>query len=214
MAQFEVPQPIICSPFAEPSDHWWLEERTEPRREPGRRPAHYFYREPGKESSAIEGNVGGEKIDLPLVNLIRERVGQWRAQGWPGVTGTTLELLQYWRREGREKRLLFAQLEAAETIIFLVEARRDFVQGIEIPADEPGSECLPDFTVRLKSDTPDFLVLETKGFDELAEIKTAAAERCVAAVNADGKFGQWRYAMARSIPQVREILDAVATQTT
>jgi len=26
--------------------------------------------------------------------------------------------------------------------------------------------------------------------------------------------GQWRYAMARSIPQVREILDAVATQTT
>jgi hypothetical protein len=93
MAQFEVPQPIICSPFAEPSDHWWLEEGTEPRREPGRRPAH-------------------------------------------------------------------------------------------------------------------------DRFDELAEIKTAAAERWAAAVNADGQFGQWRYAMARSIPQVREILDAVATQTT
>ena len=30
-----------------------------------------------------------------------------------------------------EHRLFFAQLEAAETIIFLTEARRDFLQGID-----------------------------------------------------------------------------------
>ena len=37
---------------------------------------------------------------------------------------------------GRDQRLFFAQLEAAETIIFLTEAERDFLQGSH-PRDEP-----------------------------------------------------------------------------
>src|SRR5205814_8113546 len=78
--------------------------------------------------------------ELALVSLIRERVEAWRQEGYTGVTRTTLELLQWWRREGREKRLFFAQLEAAETIIFLTEARSNFLQGITIPRDEPSEE--------------------------------------------------------------------------
>ena len=35
------------------------------------------------------------------------------------------------------KPLFFTQLEAAETIIFLTEARPDFLQGIDIPLDAP-----------------------------------------------------------------------------
>jgi type III restriction enzyme len=35
------------------------------------------------------------------------------------------------QRDGREKRLFYAQIEAAETIIFLIEARQDFRQGIQ-----------------------------------------------------------------------------------
>ena len=66
--------------------------------------------------------------------------GEWRAAGYPGVTRTTLELLHYWRRDGRQQRLFFAQLEAAETIIFLTEARRDLRQGIDVPLDEPSDE--------------------------------------------------------------------------
>lgn len=50
------------------------------------------------------------------------------------------------------------------------------------------------------------LILETKGFDELAEVKAAAAERWVAAVNADGQHGVWRYAMARKVGAVRDTL--------
>ena len=123
--------------FAEPAQHWLLQEGAEPQLVPGRRAAHYYYRAPGQEAGAEEGAAAGEKIDLPLVNLVRGRVSQWRSEGWPGVTGTTLELLEYWRRDGREKRLLFAQLEAAEAIIFLTEARRDFLQGIAVPLDEP-----------------------------------------------------------------------------
>lgn len=79
-------------------------------------------------------------MPLGLVNTIRERVGQWRAQGYPGVTRTTLDLLNYWRRDGRNHRLIFAQLEAAETIIFLKEARSDFRQGLTVPIDDLSDE--------------------------------------------------------------------------
>ena len=58
----------------------------------------------------------------------------------PGVTRTTLELLQWWRREGREKRLFYAQMEAVETVIFLTEGRADFLQGIAVPRDEPSDD--------------------------------------------------------------------------
>ncbi|MBI3736153.1 DEAD/DEAH box helicase family protein [Candidatus Sumerlaeota bacterium] len=47
-----------------------------------------------------------------------------------------MELLQWWRREGREHQLFFAQLEAAETVIFMREARGDFLQGINVPVEE------------------------------------------------------------------------------
>lgn len=70
-----------------------------------------------------------------------------------------------------------------------------------------GHDFVPDFIVRLKGNRPVHLVLETKGFDELADVKRAAAERWATAVNADGQLGAWRFAMARSIPQVKEILD-------
>ena len=60
--------------------------------------------------------------------------------GYPGVTRTTLELLQWWQRDGREKRLFYAQLEAAETVIFLTEARADFRQGIDVPREDPSDE--------------------------------------------------------------------------
>jgi hypothetical protein len=45
---------------------------------------------------------------------------------------------------------------------------------------------------------------ETKGFDELANIKAQAAQRWVSAVYADGGFGEWRYAMVQRLDEVRE----------
>lgn len=44
---------------------------------------------------------------------------------------------------------------------------------------------------------PYHLILETKGFDPLEEVKKAAAERWIKAVNVDGTFGHWQYAIAR-----------------
>ncbi|MBX6370276.1 MAG: DEAD/DEAH box helicase family protein [Rhodospirillales bacterium] len=135
-SSFEVAEPILCSPFEEPSEHWHLEEGRQPERRPGRRPAGYFYRDPAAPPPEAGGTVRGEWVELSLVNRIRERLAEWRAQGYPGVTRTTLELLRYWRRDGRATRLFFAQLEAAETVIFLTEARADLRQGIEVPLEE------------------------------------------------------------------------------
>ena len=84
--------------------------------------------------------------------------------------------------------------------------------GFGIPYLHNGQphDYVPDFLVRLSGASSVHLILETKGFDELAEVKAVAAQRWVAAVNADGQFGTWSYAMARSVPQVRTILDEVA----
>ncbi|MES2708870.1 MAG: type III restriction endonuclease subunit R [Verrucomicrobiota bacterium] len=136
MSSFEVSDPILNSPFEEPREHWWIMEGQTAERRPGRRPAMYYYREPGRDSTG----KGGYHIELKRVNQIRERLKAWRAQGWPGVTRTTRDLLLHWRSEERETRLFFAQIEAAETVIFLKEARADFLQGIEIPMDEPSEE--------------------------------------------------------------------------
>jgi len=136
MSGFEVSEPILCGPYDEPAEHWRIVEGETPRPEAGRRPAMYYYRPPGPISETA-GDDPGTLIELKLVSRIRERLKEWQAAGRPGVTRTTLELLDYWTREGRQHRLFFAQREAAETIVFLTEGRRDFRQGIDIPLDEP-----------------------------------------------------------------------------
>jgi type III restriction enzyme len=117
MHEFEVPEPIICSPYEEPPFHWHLEEGADPVKRPGRRPAQYFYRPATAVATGEDGLPSGVPVELTLVNLVRGRLAQWRADGYPGATRTSLELLSYWRRDGRQHRLFFAQLEAAETVI-------------------------------------------------------------------------------------------------
>jgi type III restriction enzyme len=141
---YEVPEPILNPPFEEPKEYWYLQEGESPERRSGRRPAGYFYRDPRVPTGTSEHEARGEWHELALVNLIRGCIKSWRELGWPGVAGTTLGLLNYWRRDGREQRLFFAQLEAAETIIFLNEARADFRQGIAVPLDEPSDERKAD----------------------------------------------------------------------
>jgi type III restriction enzyme len=141
---YEVDQPILNSPYEEPKEHWLIVPGETPQRVEGRRKAMYYYRAPKGDSEANgdgQGQDQGVAVELPLVNLVRERLGEWRSADYPGVSRITLELLRYWRRDGRQMRLFFAQLEAVETVIFLTEARADLLQGIEIPLDEPGEDA-------------------------------------------------------------------------
>jgi len=84
--------------------------------------------------------------------------------------------------------------------------------GFAIPYFHNGQphDYVPDFLIRLISDEEKayHLILETKGFDPLEEVKKAAAERWVKAVNADGKFGHWQYAIARGPEEVTRCVDA------
>jgi type III restriction enzyme len=70
-----------------------------------------------------------------------------------------------------------------------------------------GHDYVPDFIVRVKDEPVRYLILEPKGFDELADVKAAAAERWVAAVNADGQHGTWYYRQVRAIQRIRAVLD-------
>src|SRR5947207_5885623 len=145
---YEVSQPIQNSPFESPAKHWYIQRGRDPKLVELRRDAFVFgpkNRSEGWDLSDgtlraykydVLGNDYEDAYELALVNAIRGRLDAWRAAGYPGVTRTTFELLRWWRRDGRAQRLFFAQLEAAETVIFLREARQDLLQGINVPHDE------------------------------------------------------------------------------
>ncbi len=84
--------------------------------------------------------------------------------------------------------------------------------GFAIPYLHNGQphDYMPDFIIRLKCEPPIQLILETKGFDELAEIKSQAAKRWTAAVNAEGSYGLWKYAVARKPEEVSKRIDEAA----
>jgi type III restriction enzyme len=67
----------------------------------------------------------------------------------------------------------------------------------------------PDFIIRLKGDTQKHVILETKGYDDTAEIKAQAAKRWTDAVNADGRHGQWEFRMVRQVGEVIAVLNSL-----
>jgi len=80
--------------------------------------------------------------------------------------------------------------------------------GFAIPYLHNGEphEHLPDFIVRLTGARAHYLILETKGYDPLAEVKSQAAHRWVRAVNAEGAFGSWNYAMISDMGKVGDVI--------
>lgn len=71
----------------------------------------------------------------------------------------------------------------------------------------------PDFIIRPKGEPELNVVLETKGYDPLKDVKRQAAERWVAAVNAAGDFGTWRYELIEKISDVAKRLAGIERQT-
>ena len=136
---FEVPTPILNSPFRRagrilgPARRRTAaaSDRPPPRRILVPRPARQCAR-PRRQPRLWR--------EMPLVNAIRTRLAEWRAAERPGISRVTAELLAWWERDGRDTRLFYAQKEAVETIVFLTEARADFLTGLTIPRDDPGEE--------------------------------------------------------------------------
>jgi len=127
-----VDNPILNSPFEEPT-RYWAYENGQPVVKEGRRPAGYYLK--ARTHEAQVSLFEEEFVPLELVNIIRERVKSWRERGYPGVTPITRQLLNHWNNPERERKLFFCQREAAETLIWLVEASPAEKQGIVIPKD-------------------------------------------------------------------------------
>jgi type III restriction enzyme len=118
---------IINSPYERPG-RWWEDYQGQLRPQEGRRPAGYEIFDPRANTKRTE--------ELTLVNNIRERVDEWREQGYPGVTNITRQLLEHWHdASARQYPFFFCQLEAIETLIWWVEAPSNAKQGINIQGD-------------------------------------------------------------------------------
>jgi type III restriction enzyme len=129
MADIQIPiqpveNPILCSPYKEPDQHWLYDTATGvPSKVSGRRSASYWFK--NERTGTAQQQLGflaeEERDDLPLVNALRDDVRRWRESGWENASETTKKLLRHWWREDRVRRLFFCQVEAAETIIYLRE---------------------------------------------------------------------------------------------
>jgi len=68
-----VEQPILCSPYDEPNAHWVYDTETdEAHKQPGRRPAGYWYKTQRTGSQQLQLFLEEEWDDLPLVNALRQ----------------------------------------------------------------------------------------------------------------------------------------------
>jgi len=125
---------IINTPYEAPTRFWqYARETREFSLESGRRLAGYVIATPQSRGFDDPGIF----VPIELVNTIRPRVKAWREGGYPGVTGITKRLLGHWQDldERQDRRFFFCQIEAIETLIWLIEAPDAEKTGIDIPSD-------------------------------------------------------------------------------
>jgi type III restriction enzyme len=143
-----VNEPIINSPFDEPKYHWRIERGQEPVKLPERRKASYWFRPPERAARGRRARPQGEiftddtkgtEYPLDHAELLRARLKDWEARRYEGASRTTKELVALWKDPDRgvNERLFFAQVEAAATVILLVEGPPDLLQGVNIELDQP-----------------------------------------------------------------------------
>jgi type III restriction enzyme len=156
-----VDDPILNSPYEEPTRHWIYTD-GKPELMDGRRSASYYY------STRRTGAASGPTLfqeesrdDLPLINALRDDVRRWRESGYRGATAVTQELLRHWRSKSLPRRLFFCQVEAVESILFLLE--------IALPGRLSSLRFTPkvkadDYAKMLKGEMPGFETFASKDF--------------------------------------------------
>lgn len=127
--------PIINDAYSEPTRHWEFSTEGPPQLTAGRRPAGYLPPDPSGRGVL---DVTADTIPLDLVNDLRERLVAWQQDAYVGVSEVTRALLAHWFESDRESgmRPFFAQREALETLVFLVEAPADRRVGLAVPQVE------------------------------------------------------------------------------
>ncbi len=138
MNHFEVDTPIINDAVFEPTQYWLVQGEEAPRLVAGRRPPGYYHRDPPLADARAGASSADSVVWVPLelANRLRGLVRAWRQDGFPGASRVTRQLLEHWESVERVAPLFFCQREAAETVIFLVEAPPAYRRDVQVPLDE------------------------------------------------------------------------------
>jgi len=140
LAQVVIENPILNSPFEEPSRHFRFNEENSITDEIvlGRRPSTAIVpvARPRSRKNDLQqmlpGDFSQDRAEPnKLVNDIRIYIGRWRQGGHSGITATTRRLLDYWLDPSRDRKLFFCQIEALETAIYLAEVSNKFTPHIQ-----------------------------------------------------------------------------------
>jgi type III restriction enzyme len=126
LADTPIENPILNSPFVEPTRHWRFGEDgiTNEVVNERRVSAYFMPIAKSKKSDQLDFDTEwtSDRIEPNrFINRVRERVRLWRKAGWPGITPTSRRLLEHWTNPEREKKLFFCQIEALETAIYIGE---------------------------------------------------------------------------------------------
>ena len=171
-----IDNPILNSPYLEPTRHWALDEKGEPvgNYQKGRRRSKYLIPVPAARGRGRQRGLDLEvqeenhkSAELPYVNNIRLMMAEWRQRPpdkW-GVTPATKELLLHWREKSEKRKrgekdendlspeLFFCQIEAAETLIWLNEVA---------PTDKKGKQLLEEIREANEEANPGLFRLAVK----------------------------------------------------
>ena len=133
MSQVVIENPIINSPYDEPSRHFrFSDEGITNEIVDGRRASSYFIpiakpKKKSKQQLVLDTEWVQDRIEENKeINRIRDRVAQWRRGGYIGVTPVTARLIAYWTDPGRDRKLFFCQNEALETAIYISEVAKKY----------------------------------------------------------------------------------------
>ena len=132
MKQVVIENPILNTPFAEPTRHFRFDDDGITNEiEDTRRTSAYFIpiAQPRKKGKQLQFDTEWTQDRIEenkLVNRIRDRVAIWRQGGYQGTTPTTSRLLAYWTNPERERKLFFCQIEALETVIYITEVAKKY----------------------------------------------------------------------------------------
>ena len=160
--------------------------------------------------------AAGEGPELPVYERGARRVGSTaQVDAWTGkpvieVVKSHVNLMV--AHTGSWEQQVAQRLDRNAAVTAFVKS--EFLElAIPYVDNGEGHDYYPDFLVRLSGESRFTLILEVKGRpDPLEQVKAAAARRWVAAVNAEGSFGRWGYAILRDPKDTAETVDAWAAE--
>ena len=135
MRQVVIENPVLNSPFDEPTRHFkFTDEGITDEVVNERRISTYFTPVAPTKKRKSKDQLGlfdtewtEDRMEENIfINQVRDSLARWRKGGYQGITRTTAKLLEYWHNPERDRKLFFCQIEAMETAIYITEVANKY----------------------------------------------------------------------------------------